>query len=90
MQSVLRDIRLSLKLLWKEKTFSATVLTTLAVCIGANVAIFSVIHTLLLAPLPFDQPDELVVVYNGYPGAGAVRAGAGSVDFFQIGMGWVF
>lgn len=83
MHNLLRDVRRSLKLLWEEKTFSATVLTTLAVCIGANVAIYSVIHTLLLEPLPFDEPDALVTAFNAYPGAGASRAGAGTVDFFQ-------
>jgi predicted permease len=83
MHTLLRDVRLSLQLLWREKTFSATILTTLAVCIGANVAIYSVIHTVLLEPLPFEEPEELVTVFNQYPGAGAARAGAGTVDFFQ-------
>ena len=83
MESLLRDARLALKLLWKEKTFSATVLLTLAVCIGANVAIYSVIHTVLLAPLPFKQPDRLVTVYNSYPNAGAARGSNGTIDFLQ-------
>ncbi len=83
MESLIRDARLALKLLWKEKTFSATVLLTLAVCIGANVAIFSVIHTVLLEPLPFKDPDRLVTVFNSYPNAGAARASNGTVDFFQ-------
>jgi predicted permease len=82
-ETLLRDVRFGLKLLWKEKTFSATVLLTLAVCIGANVAIFSVIHTVLLEPLPFHESDRLVTVFNRYPGAGAARASNGSVDFFQ-------
>jgi putative ABC transport system permease protein len=83
MEELLRDVRYALKLLWKEKTFSATVLVTLAVCIGANVAIFSVIHTVLLEPLPFKGADRLVTVYNSYPGAGAARGSSGSVDFLQ-------
>lgn len=70
-------------MLAKERTFGATVLLTLAVCIGANVAIFSVIHTVLLEPLPFHEPDRLVNVFNSYPGAGAPRASNGTVDFFQ-------
>jgi predicted permease len=82
-ETLMRDVRFGLKLLLKEKTFSATVLVTLAVCIGANVAIFSVIHTVLLEPLPFYAPDRLVTVYNSYPGAGAPRASNGSVDFFE-------
>lgn len=83
MDRFLRDVRQSLRLLSREKTFSATVLLTLALCLGANVAIFSVVHTVLLEPLPFHEPDRLVAVYNSYPGAGAARGGAGTVDFFQ-------
>ncbi|MEJ2540395.1 MAG: ABC transporter permease [Gemmatimonadota bacterium] len=83
MDTLLRDLRHAFRSLLRERTFSATVLLTLAVCIGANVAIFSVIHTVLLEPLPFEAPDRLVTVYNRYPGAGAPIAGAGSVDFFE-------
>jgi predicted permease len=83
MDDLLRDVRLAIKLLWKEKTFSATVLLTLAVCIAANVAIFSLIHTVLLEPLPYRDSGRLVTVYNSYPGAGAVRSGDGTVDFVQ-------
>ncbi len=83
MHDLIRDVRQSLRILRKERTFSVTVLLTLAICIGANVAIFSVIHTVLLKPLPFPQPDRLVTVYNSYPGAGSPRGGNGTVDFFQ-------
>ena len=82
MDTLLQDIRFGLKLLWKEKAFSATVLLTLAVCIGANSTIFSVINTILLKPLPYDEPDGLVTLYNSYPGAGAERASSGGPDFF--------
>lgn len=83
MDQLLRDLRLSLKLLRKEKTFSATVLVTLALCLAANVAIFSVVHTVLLEPLPFQDADRLVHVFNSYPRAGAPRASSGTVDFIQ-------
>ncbi|MHB1192928.1 MAG: ABC transporter permease [Longimicrobiales bacterium] len=83
METLIRDVRFGLKLLLKERTFAATVLLTLAVCIGANVAIYSVIHTVLLEPLPFDESDRLMTVYNSYPAAGAPRGSSGTVDFFQ-------
>jgi predicted permease len=83
MQQLLDDVRRSLRVLIKERTFSATVLLTLALCLGANVAIYSVVHAVLLEPLPFPEPDRLVVVSNAYPGAGVPRASNGSVDFFQ-------
>jgi predicted permease len=82
MDTLFQDIRFGLKLLWKEKAFSTTVLLTLAVCIGANSTIFSVINTILLKPLPYYEPDRLVTLYNSYPGAGAERASSGGPDFF--------
>ena len=82
METLFRDVRLSLKRIAKEKTFSATVLLTLAICIGANVTIFSVIQTVLLQPLPFFEAHRLVTINNSYPGAGVERASNGSTDFF--------
>jgi hypothetical protein len=84
MEELLREVRFALKMLWKEKTFSTTVLLTLAVCIGANVAIFSVIHTVLLKPLPFKDPDRLVTVREpgrlGRPTAPSTFSSAGSTS----------
>jgi predicted permease len=82
MDTFLHDVRFGLKLLWKEKAFSSTVLLTLAVCIGANATIFSVINTVLLKPLPYAEPDEVVTLFNSYPGAGAERGSNGGPDFF--------
>ncbi len=82
MSSLLRDLRHSVRLLWKEKVFTLTVLVTLAVCVGVNASIFSVVNTVLLQPLPFKDPEQLVVVSNSYPGAGVPRADNGVVDYF--------
>lgn len=82
MRSTLKDIRLAFRQLRKEKAFSITVLVTLAVCVGANAAIFSVIQTVLLSPLPYPDADRLVVLHNSYPGAGAPRGSTGSADYF--------
>jgi hypothetical protein len=41
-----------------------------------------VVKTVLLEPLPFHEPDQLVTVYNSYPGAGSERASNGGADFF--------
>ena len=83
MDSLTRDVRHTLRLLLRERTFSGTVLLTLAICIGANVAIFSVIYRVLLAPLPYESPDRIVTVLNRYPGAGASGGSSGAVDFAQ-------
>lgn len=82
MDNLLRDLRFGAKLLWKEKALSITVLLTLAVCIGANTAIFGVIDTVLLRPLPYPQPDRLVRVFNSYPNAGVEGRSTSAPDYF--------
>ena len=71
-----QDIKFGIKLLLKDKGFAATAIITLAVCIGANAAIFSVVNSVLLRSLPFPDADRIVLVYNSYPGAGLLRDGA--------------
>src|SRR6266540_3048969 len=68
------DIRLGLRLLWKDKAFSVTAALTLALCIGANTALFSVVHNVLLRPLPVPESERIVKMGNAYPGAGAGAA----------------
>ena len=76
---MLSDLRFGLKLLWKEKAFTATALLTLALCIGANTAIFTVLNAVVLDPLPFPEPDRLASLYNIYPGVGVTENGANAV-----------
>lgn len=73
---LLRDVRQSIASLAREKSFALTVLLIFALCLGANVAIFSVVNSVLLKPLPFREPDRLVTVFNSYPKAGVDHAGA--------------
>ena len=63
----LRDVRVSVRLLVKNPGFSAAVILTLAVCLGANAAIFSVVHAVLLQPLPIPEPDRIVGIGDVYP-----------------------
>ncbi len=82
MQTFLRNLIFSLKLLRKEPAFTVTALLTLALCIGANSAVFSSVNALMFRPLPFDEPDRLVAVYNSYPRAEAPRLGVSVPDYF--------
>jgi len=61
-----RDIRYAARSLLKSKGFSFAVVATLALCIGANTTIFSVLYGLILKPLPFENPDRIVRIYNIY------------------------
>lgn len=62
MAHVLDDTRFALRSMWKRPAFSLLVISALAICIGANTAIFSIVDAVLLRQLPFYQPDRLVVV----------------------------
>ena len=55
-----RDVRYAFRLLARQRTFAAAIIGTLALGIGANTAIFSIIDGLLLRPLPVDDPERLV------------------------------
>jgi putative ABC transport system permease protein len=64
MNSILRDLKLSMRALRRAPGFSLVVVITLALGIGANTAIFSVVHAVLLQPFPFHQPDRVMVVWE--------------------------
>jgi putative ABC transport system permease protein len=67
---VVGDLRFAGRRLWKERGFTALSLVTLALCIGANTAIFSVVYALILKPLPFPEPARIVEVFNDFPKPG--------------------
>ncbi len=83
MRTVVQDLRYSLRLLVKDRSFTITALVTLAVCIAANTAIFSIVRSVLMKPLPVPESEQLVLTYNSYPNAGAPRAATGVPDYFD-------
>jgi hypothetical protein len=81
--TLLQDLRFGLRLLLKDRSFTMTAFLTLAVCIGANAAMFSIVRSVLFKPLPFTDSDRVVLLYNSYPAAGAPRVGAAVPDYFD-------
>jgi predicted permease len=77
------DIRFALRQLAKAPGFAVIAVLTLALCIGANSAIFSVIHAILLKPYPWPGSDRLAYVYNTYPKMGLPNAGDSIPDYLD-------
>src|SRR5215467_4631366 len=78
------DLHVGLRMLWKNKAFTITAGLTLALCIGANTALFSVVHTVLLRPLPFPHAERILLMGNQYPGAGAdTGTNSGAPDYYD-------
>jgi putative ABC transport system permease protein len=80
MQSILRNLQYAMRQLLKSPVFTATAILTLALGIGANTAIFTVVYATLLAPMPYPQPDQLVMVWSKIQGN---RNGIAAQDFLD-------
>src|SRR5438093_9657528 len=77
------NLRLAFRQLIKNPAFTVTALATVAICLGANLAIFAVINSILLRPLSFPQSDRLVTIFNTYPKAGVENDGSSITNYYE-------
>jgi putative ABC transport system permease protein len=80
MNQLLRDARFGIRLLWKNPGFTAVAVLTLSLGIAANTAIFSVVYATFIAPLPYHDPEQLVMVWSRIQGNRNVTAAG---DFLE-------
>ena len=81
METLWKDVRFGLKTLLRHPSTTLVALLTLALGIGANTAIFSVVNGVLLSPLPYPEPDQLVMIWESNPAAGFPRFAVSEPNF---------
>ena len=84
MDNLRQDLRFAFRQLWKRPGFSLIALAMLALGIGANTAIFSVVYSVLLKPLPFPEPDRLVRIWESRLEQGWERASVAPGNFWDF------
>src|SRR6266487_947915 len=66
LENLLRDVRISVRTLFRAAGFSMLAVLVMALCIGATTSLFTVVRSVLLRPLPFRDPDRLVMIYEHF------------------------
>src|SRR5687767_10270551 len=84
MHTLVSDLRFAVRSLLRCRAFAAIIVATLALGIGANSAIFSVVNAALLAPLPFPNPDALYLVWGDRPASGLPQLPLSLPNFIDV------
>ena len=79
----MRDVRFAVRTLLRQPAFALVAVLTLAIGIGANTAIFSLLYQVFLRPLPYPEADRLVYVWNTYPRMGLSKASVSIPDYLD-------
>ncbi len=84
MDAFFLDLKYAGRSLWRSKGFAVTVLLTFAVCIAANTALFAIVNSVVLRPLPVPEANSILLMANEYPKAGVIGINSSSSgDYFD-------
>src|SRR5246500_4418070 len=87
MDTLLKDLRHAFRVLIAARAFTIAALLSLAIGIGANTAIFSIVDSLLLHPLPYADAERLVILWNSSPGLNIAQDWFSTAQYFDIKNG---
>src|SRR6478752_8582534 len=85
-----QDLGFGVRMLRKSPGFTATVVLTIALGIGATTAIFTVVDATLLGPLPYPQPEQLISIQDNFPGIGAQDVGMSQPEWQDLQHSGIF
>ncbi|MEX2270285.1 MAG: ABC transporter permease, partial [Vicinamibacterales bacterium] len=77
------DLRHALRMMSRQRDTTAIILLTLALAIGANTAVFSAVHTVLIRPLPYEQPESLVMLWEKREAEGVMKNSVSAADYLD-------
>src|SRR5437588_9951856 len=84
MGAFFRDLKYCVRSLWRDRGFALTVLLTFSVCMAANAALFAIVNSVILRPLPVADANSIIPISNDYPHAGASGGNySASGDYFD-------
>ena len=78
-----RDLRYAIRVLSRAPAFTTTAIVTLALAIGANTAVFSAVHTVLIRPLPYPEPASLVMLWEKREAEGVMKNSVSPADYLD-------
>ncbi len=84
LENTSKDVRYAWRMLWKNPGFTAAAVISLALCIGANTAIFSMLYALVIKPLPYRDARRIVEIYNSFPKAGLDKLFSNFGQYFDF------
>ena len=88
--TILQDLRYALRTAWRDRAFSMIAVLTLALGIGANTALFTIVNAVVLAPLPFRSPDQLVRVTSDFTRQHVRDVGLSIPELFDLRRAGLF